>query len=106
MDFSLKFAPEKIVSQEEFSDIFGDIDGLEVGVTQSPPVENFLRFTELWVSRVDGYILKAKSSELKKYFTRRRGFTYHEFKLLFKEIPEEKFKHYPVFEFLRIPEMV
>lgn len=106
MDLQTKFAPERVVSLEEFKEIFGDSEGLDVGDTLNPAMDNFLKFTELWVSRMDNYIQRCKpNSKYKHYFTRHRGFTYNEFKLLFKEIQEEKFKHYPIFQLLGIPSM-
>ena len=105
MDLQLKLAPEKVVSLEEFKEIFGDAEGLDVGNTLNPAMDNFLKFTELWVSRMDEYIQKCRSETYRNYFTRHRGFTYHEFTLLFKEIQEEKFKHYPIFQLLGIPSM-
>lgn len=100
------FAPTKVVSQEEFDKIFADYDGLEVGETITPSIDNFLKFVELWVSRMDHYLEKAYRDGNKKAakdLFYRRAFTYNEFKLLFKEIQEEKFKLYPVFKFLRVP---
>lgn len=101
---NLSFDPSSIISEEVFSSVFGQQEGISLGQFTTPPLESFAEFMALWVAAID-----ERLSFVEKYtppyfllFTN-RGFTYNEYKLLFKEIQEEKYKYYPVFEFLRIP---
>lgn len=108
MKNSLQFNPEKVLSRDEISSILHLEKGIGVGEMITPSLSNFRDLMNLWVSRMDEYILKARMKDMSAYISlleRYRAFTYEEFKLIFKNIPEEKFKHYPIFKFLRIPSM-
>lgn len=106
MENSLQFRPDKVITKDEISSILHLEDGIDVGDMLFPSLSDFQELMILWVSRMDEYILKARMKEMSAYLSlleRYRAFTYEEFQLLFKNIPEEKFKHYPIFQFLRIP---
>ena len=106
MQFPKKFKPESVISEKEFSSLFGMDDAIELGTVTSLSTEDIIKLTDIWVSRMDDFILKSQQRNIPQYtklLLRYRAFTYHEFKLLFKEIPQEKYKHYPIFQFLRIP---
>lgn len=108
MKNSLQFNPEKVLSRDEISSILHLEKGIGVGEMITPSLSNFRDLMNLWVSRMDEYILKARMKDMSAYISlleRYRAFTYEEFQLIFKNIPEEKFKHYPIFKFLRIPSM-
>lgn len=99
LDFNLT----SILSIEKGDELLGVLNGIYLGESLTPPLENFKTFMEAWVNSID-----EKLSYIERYtpayfmlFTN-RGFSYNEYKLLFKEIQEEKYKHYPIFEFLRI----
>lgn len=98
------FNPLSIISQKKVDQLLGRTEGIHLGNPLTPPLELFVEFMKVWVDEID-----ARLSFVERYtpayfllFTN-RGFTYDEYKILFKEIPEENYKHYPIFEFLRIP---
>ncbi len=100
---NLHLSPNSIVSTEEFNHLMGIEDGIYLGDPLSPSLELFTNFIELWVDRIE-YRLSLVKTNSPIYFLlyTNRGFTYHEYKILFKEIQEEKYQHYPIFSFLRI----
>lgn len=108
MQNSLQFKPDRILSEEEISSILHLHEGIEVGEMITPSLMDFKKLVDTWVSRVDDFILKARKKNMLPYIKvleYYRTFTYEEFKLLFKNIPEEKFRLYPIFQCLNIPTM-
>ena len=106
MAFPKRFNPLTVISENELNDLLGHLDGIELGEVTFHATEDVVKLADLWVSRMDEYIQKALKNNIPYYtkvLLRKRAFTYNEFSLLFKEIPEEKYKHYPIFQFLRIP---
>ncbi len=100
----LKIQPENILSLDQFHDLMQQQEGCYLGDVSIPPLQQFNDFMHSWTTKIDGILNQVEpyTPIYFIYFTN-RGFTYDEYRLLFKEIPEENFPHYPIFEFLRIP---
>ncbi|MGH1433801.1 MAG: type IV secretory system conjugative DNA transfer family protein [Lewinella sp.] len=106
MNLPGNFNPSAVITESEFSELFGQSQYFELGQVTSHDTEDVIKLADLWVSKMDTFIYKAQRNNVphyRKVLLRKRAFTYHEFTLLFKEIQEEKYKIYPIFQFLRIP---
>jgi len=102
----MKILPHTIVSQAEFDDIMGQNEGMSIGEITRPSEEGMRQLIDLWVDRIDNLInliqeAKPDSVLIEKYFSE-RGFTYEDYKLLFRDIEPSNYDRYRVFRVLEI----
>ena len=115
----MKFLPDKVVSRSEFEELIYKELGIEKSeIKDSVQAGNILvssvkqaivSYMNLYVSRMDKILEVYNSVADKKHDNKylfmfsRRGFTFKEYFFLFDgNIKEEDYKHFPIFNFLKL----